>query len=221
MMRKNLQEEVQHAKDDMLILGSLVEQAMADSTRALKDHDFETSKQIQERDQFINQKRFQIEADVIAVIATQHPIAQDLRVLTSILDICNDLERMGDYAKGIATINLRSGGLSVPKILRDIEYMANKAVDMLHRSLTAFIHVDLETAQQIAREDNLIDSLYEQIYFEVMDFVVDNPTDIQRANYVLWAAHNIERMADRVTNICERTVFVVTGELGPIAEFAN
>jgi phosphate transport system protein len=221
MLRKNLQEEIQHAKDDLLILGSLVEQAMADSCRALKDHDFETSKHILERDEIINQKRFQIEGDVIAVIATQQPNTQYLRILTSILDMCNDLERMGDYAKGIATINLRSGGLSLPKILRDIEHMSNQAVDMLHRSLTAFIHTDVEAAQQIAIEDNVIDGLYKQIYFEVMDFVIDNPTDMQRANYVLWVAHNIERMADRVTNICERTIFVVTGDLKPIAEIVN
>ena len=197
----------------------MVEQAMADSARALKNHNFEASSQIIERDQVINQKRFQIEGDVVAVIATKHPTARDLRILTSILDMSNDLERMGDYGKGIATINLRSGGLNLPKILEDLEYMANQVVDMLHRSLTAFIDTDLTTARHIITEDNLIDSLYEQIYYEVMDIVIENPSHMERANFALWSAHNIERMADRVTNICERTIFVATGEMHPIAEF--
>lgn len=218
-MHSNLNDEILQAKDDLLILGSMVEQAMADSVRALKNHDFESSSQIVERDQMINQTRFQIEGEVVTVIATKHPTARDLRILTSILDMSNDLERMGDYGKGIATINLRSGGLNLPKILEDLEYMANQVVDMLHRSLTAFIDTDLTTARHIITEDNLIDSLYEQIYYEVMDIVIENPSHMERANFALWSAHNIERMADRVTNICERTIFVATGEMHPIAEF--
>ncbi len=221
MIQNNLGDEIAQSKDQLLILGSMVEQAMTDSIRALKNHNFEASKRILERDQAINQKRYQIEGDIIAVIATRQPAAHDLRALTSILDMCNDLERMGDYAKGIATINLRSGGLSMPKILEDLEYMANHAVDMLHRSLTAFIELDVDAAHQIAFEDNVVDSLYEQVYYEVMDFVIENPSQMERANFVLWSAHNIERLADRVTNICERIVFVATGQMQPIEEMAQ
>lgn len=217
-MHKNLNDEILQARDDILVLGSLVEQAMVDSVRALKDHDFEASSRLIARDQVINEKRFHIEGNVVAVIATKQPAARDLRVLTSILDMANDLERMGDYAKGIATINLRSGGLGLPRILHDLEYMAVQAVDMLHRSLTAFAEADLPSARHIIAEDHLIDTLYEQIYYEVMDFVVENPSHMERANFALWSAHNIERMADRVTNICERTIFVVTGELHPLTE---
>jgi phosphate transport system protein len=120
---------------------------------------------------------------------------------------------MGDYAKGIASINLRSGGLSLPKILRDIHYMAQKTLDMLHRSLTAFVEEDKQAATVIARDDDIIDALYEQLYFEMMDLLAEEPENIERANYVLWVGHNLERMADRVTNICERTVYIKTGDL--------
>jgi phosphate transport system protein len=209
----HLDRELQQAKDEILILGSMVEQAMSQSVDALKNHDMACSKTILEYDRQINQKRYDIEGSLIAIVATQQPMAHDLRVLTSILEICTELERMGDYAKGIATINLRSGGLSMPKILRDIQYMAGKVIDMLHRSLTAFVDEDHNTATTIARDDDLIDALYEQLYFEMMDFVAEHPENIERANYVLWVGHNLERMADRVTNICERTVFIKTGEL--------
>jgi phosphate transport system protein len=213
MTHLNLDREIQRAKDEILILGSMVEQAMQQSVDALKNHDIERSKTILDYDKRINEKRFNLEGTVIAIIATQQPMAHDLRILASILEVCTELERMGDYAKGIATINLRSGGLSMPKVLRDIHYMANKVVDMLHRSLTAFVGEDQHTASRIAGEDDLIDALYEQLYFEMMDFVAEQPEHIERANYVLWVGHNLERMADRVTNICERTVFIKTGEL--------
>jgi len=151
-------------------------------------------------------------------IATQQPIAHDLRLLASILDLCTELERIGDYAKGIAVINLRSGGLSLPKILNDAYYMSEKALDMFHRALTVFVQEDAEAARVIAEEDDIIDALYEHIYMEVIHLVMDNPSNMERGNQMLWAAHNIERMADRVTNICERTVYIATGELGEITD---
>lgn len=217
MTRLNLDREIQRAKDEILILGSMVEQAMQQSVDALKDHDIERSKTILDYDKRINEKRFSLEGAVIAVIATQQPMAHDLRVLASILEVCTELERMGDYAKGIATIHLRSGGLGMPKILRDIQYMSQKVIDMLHRSLTAFVDEDKHAASVIARDDDIIDALYQQLYFEMMDYVVEQPENIECTNYVLWIGHNLERMADRVTNICERTVFIETGELAELA----
>jgi phosphate transport system protein len=208
-----LDHEIQRAKDEILILGSMVEQAMMQSVNALKNQDREQSKVILEYDKRINEKRFYIEGAVIATIATQQPMAHDLRVLASMLEVCTELERMGDYAKGIASINLRSGGLSMPKVLRDIHYMAEQVIGMLHRSLTAFVDEDQHAATKIARDDDLIDALYEQLYFEMVDYIAEQPENIERANYVLWAGHNLERMADRVTNICERVVFIKTGEL--------
>ncbi|MFZ5909522.1 MAG: phosphate signaling complex protein PhoU [Chloroflexota bacterium] len=213
MSRKILDQEIQRARDEILILGSMVEQTTLRSVEALKDSDPEKSKPILEYDQKINEKRFDIEGSVIATIAMQQPAAHDLRVLASILKTCTELERMGDYAKGIAVINLRSGGLYIPKMLVDAHYMAGQIVNMLHRALTAFASEDTVLAGKIAREDILIDALYQQIYFEVMDYVVEDPANIEHANYILWVGHNLERMADRVKNICEYTIFIKTGEM--------
>ena len=155
------------------------------------------------------------------LIATQQPMAHDLRVLASILEVISELERMGDYAKGIANINIRMGDEALLKPLIDVPRMAEKGVDMLHRALTAFVNEDIETARKIPVEDDIVDGLYLQIYRELMTFVIADPTTIERANWLLWVAHNLERFADRVTNICERTVFIVTGELTEINDTDN
>ena len=147
------------------------------------------------------------------LIATQQPMAHDLRLLASILEISSELERMGDYAKGIATINIRMGDEPLLKPLIDIPRMAQKGADMLHRALTAFVNEDVEAARAIPVEDDEVDALYNQIYHELMMFVIQDPKTIERANCLLWTAHNLERLADRVTNICERTVFVATGRI--------
>ena len=218
MTRTELDQKIHFAKDQILLLGSMVEDAMYRSVRALKEHDFDVSQTILVNDQAINRKRFEIESAVITVIAMQQPAARDLRIFASVLDLCTELERIGDYAKGIAVINLRSGGLGLPKILNDIYYMSEKALHMFHRALTAFIDEDAEAARTIAQEDDIIDALYMQVYVEVIDLVVESPSNMGRGNYVLWVAHNLERMADRVTNVCERAVFVATGDLGEIAD---
>lgn len=218
MTRTELDQKVHFAKDQLLLLGSMVEDAVYRSVRALKDHDFDTSQAILENDQTINRKRFEIESVIISIIARQQPAARDLRLFASVLDLCTELERIGDYAKGIAVINLRSSGLGLPKILNDIYYMSERALDMFHRALTAFTEEDAETARIIAYEDDMIDALYMQIYVEVIDLVVAHPNNMQRGNYVLCVAHNLERMADRVTNVCERTLFIATGELSEISD---
>ncbi|GER78164.1 MAG: phosphate signaling complex protein PhoU [Anaerolineales bacterium] len=213
MIRKNFEHELQQVKDDILTLGGMVEQAVLDSMEALKKRDLQASHKIYEQDRRINEKRFAIENQCMILIATQQPMARDLRLLASMLDVASELERMGDYAKGIATINIRMGDQPLLKPLIDLPRMAAKGVDMLHRALLAFINEDAESARAIPAEDNEVDALYEQIYRELMTFVIADPKTIERANYLLWAAHNMERMADRVTNICERAVFVATGEI--------
>ena len=218
MIRPEPNQKIRFARDQFLLLGSMVEDAVYRSVKGLKDHDFNASRTILEDDRAINCKRFEVESAIISSIATLQPLARDLRVFASVLDLCTELERIGDYAKGIAVINLRSGGLSLPKILNDIYYMSEKALDMFHRALTAFTQEDAEAAQVIAQEDDVIDALYQQIYLEVIDLVTKNPMNMERGNYVLWVAHNIERMADRVTNVCERTVFIATGELGEVSD---
>ncbi len=212
-MRKTFEVEIQQLKDELLLMGSMVEQQVLDSVEALKKRDIESSRRIFQADQKINAKRYGIEEQVMILIATQQPMAHDLRLLASILEVAAELERMGDYAKGIATINLRIGEEPLLKPLIDIPRMAQKASDMLHRALTAFINEDVAAAREIPTEDDEVDGLYTQVYRELMTFVMADPKNIDRANYLLWAAHNLERFADRVTNLCERTIFIATGEM--------
>jgi phosphate transport system protein len=146
-------------------------------------------------------------------MATQQPMARDLRQIAAILEINSELERMGDYAKGIAKINALLGESTVDIPGSDLQRMAELGLSMLHRSLDAFTTRDAEAARVIPDDDEEVDSLYNKIYRELMDQVIQDPTKIDSANYLMWAAHNLERLADRVTNICERIVFVVTGAM--------
>ena len=221
MLRKTFETEIKGVKDEVLVLGSMVEQAILDSVEALKKRDVKASEKILQADRDINKKRFGIENQLMILIATQQPMAHDLRLLASIMEIISELERMGDYAKGIANINIRMGDQPLLKPLIDVPRMAQKGADMLHRSLTAFVNEDIETARKIPMEDDEVDALYNQVYRELMTFIIADPTTIERANWLLWVAHNLERFADRVTNICERTVFIVTGELTEISDTSS
>ncbi|GJQ52947.1 MAG: phosphate signaling complex protein PhoU [Anaerolineales bacterium] len=216
MIRKTFENEIQQLKDEVLALGAMVEQAILDSVEALKKRDVKTSEKVFQEDQQINQKRFDIENTLMILIATQQPMARDLRLLASTMEIISELERMGDYAKGIANINIRMGDTPLLKPLIDIPRMAQIGVDMLHRALAAFVNEDVEAARAIPIQDDEVDALYNQVYRELMMFVIQDPKAIERANWLLWVAHNLERVADRVTNICERTVFIVTGEMKEI-----
>jgi phosphate transport system protein len=215
-MRKTFETDIQQLKDDMLLLGNMVEQAIVNSVEALKKRDIEASRRIYAMDSEINAKRYAIEEQVMVAIATQQPMAHDLRLLASILEVSGELERMGDYAKGIATVNIRMGDLPLLKPLVDIPRMAQLAADMLHRALVAFVNEDADAARLIPHEDDQVDELYTQVYHELMMYVIQDAKVIERANWLLWVAHNLERVADRVTNICERTLFIVTGEIKEI-----
>ena len=196
-----------------MTLGGMVEEAIAASVESLRRQDLEAAQRVIDRDRQINEQRFAIERDTLILIATQQPMAGDLRVLAAILEITTELERMGDYAKGIAKICLMIGKEPLLKPLIDIPRMAEKARDMLHRALDAFMRRDVEEARAIPKEDDEVDALYQQIYRELITYILADPHNIEQANYLLWAAHNLERTADRVTNICERVVFTVTGEM--------
>ena len=216
MLRKTFETEIQQVKDDVLVLGSMVEQAILNSVEALKKRDIKASERIYQEDMEVNKKRFDIESKLMVLIATQQPMAHDLRLLASCMEIISELERMGDYAKGIANINIRMGDAPLLKPLIDIPRMAQIGVDMLHHALTAFVNEDVEAAQSIPVQDDEVDALYNQVYRELMTYVIQDAKTMERANWLLWVAHNLERVADRVTNICERTVFIVTGEMTEI-----
>ena len=211
--RETLDRKINQLKDNILVLGSMVEHALLKSVEALKTQDLNLAQRIYQGDIHINTKRFDIENEALVVIATQQPMAKDLRILASVLDVATELERIGDYAKGIAKICLMMGKQPLIKPLVDIPYMTQLAAGMLHRALAAFVEADSNTAQQIPSEDNLIDGLYNQVFRELITYMIADPSTIDRANYLLWAAHNLERAADRVTNICERTIYVATGQM--------
>jgi phosphate transport system protein len=191
----------------------MVEYALVESVEILRRRDMEGSRRLIAQDRVINEKRFAIEADALILIATQQPMAGDVRTLAAVLELSTELERIGDYAKGIGRINLMMGEGPLIKPLIDIPRMAEKARSMLHRALDAFVRRDVDLARAIPAEDDEVDALYNQVYRELMTFIMSDPRNIDQANYLLWVAHNLERAADRVTNICERVVFTVTGEM--------
>lgn len=212
MTRKSFDRELQRLQDEMLLLASRVENAISEAVEVLKKQDLEAAKRIIDQDHIINKKRYELEQDCLIAIATQQPLAGDLRVLAAILDITDELERIGDYAKGIAKITIMIGKTPLLKPLIDVPLMAQKAGEMLHRSLDAFVQRDIDLARQIPLGDDEVDHLYNLVYNELMTYIAADINNVEQANYLLWVAHNLERAADRVTNICERVIFTVTGE---------
>jgi phosphate transport system protein len=218
MVRETLDKKFRNLIDQILILDSMVESAVTESVKALKNKDLDLARRVYLGDQRINQRRFELENEIIVTIATAQPImATDLRRIASILEVVGELERMGDYAKGIAKIALMIGKQPHLKPLIDIPRMAEIAVDMLHRAVGAFVAEDAEAARAIPDDDQEVDALYNQVYRELVTLTFHDPSVIERANQLMWAAHNLERLADRVTNICERTIYVATGTLEELA----
>jgi phosphate transport system protein len=213
MLRDAYQRELLRLQDELLLLGSMVESALRESVDILKRRDNEAAKRLRQADHEINQKRFSIEDEVLTLIATQQPVAGDMRILAAILEISTELERLGDYAKGIAKISLLIGDDPLIKPLVHIPVMADKACKMLASALDAFARQDVELAKAIPAKDKEVDHLYNQVYRELMDIIRADPKTIDQANHLLWAAHNLERTADRTLNICERVVYMVTGNL--------
>lgn len=213
MVRQAFKRKLRRLQDEVLILGSTVENALVESVELLKRRDLDGATRLIAEDSDINRKRFQIEADALVLIATQQPMAGDLRTLAAILEIVTELERMGDYAKGISRISLMIGEKPLLKPLVDLPRMAQKARDMLHQSLDAFVRRDVDLARAIPAQDDEVDDLYNQVYRELLTYIMADPRTIDQATQLLWVAHNLERTADRVTNICERVVFTVTGEM--------
>lgn len=214
MARETFDRQLQMILDDVLVLGSMVEQAVLNSLDALKRRDQAASRRIFEADLHINEKRYSIESGCITLIATQQPMARDVRFLAAILEIITELERIGDYAKGICKITqIISEEAIDPVVIDELQQMASFGLDMLRRALDAFVISDETTAREIPMEDAKVDQLYNQIYHKLMQQMTVDISTIDRASHIMWAAHNLERMADRVTNICERIVYVATGEM--------
>ncbi|CAI8035866.1 Phosphate-specific transport system accessory protein PhoU homolog [Geodia barretti] len=212
MPRAEFDRDLRIVQDELLMMGSMVEKAIGRSLEALKNRDLLMAEEVVRDDDIIDDKQYEIEEKCIDLIATQQPMAVDLRTLVTVMHLAGELERMGDYAEGIAKISLMMGDEPPLKPLIDIPRMATMASDMLRRSLDAFVNRDVVSSMVVRNDDDEIDALYEQVYRELLTFMLGDPTVIRRATYLLWAAHNIERIADRTTNIAENVIYMVTGE---------
>jgi len=211
--RTGFDREIQQLQEEIVLMGSLVKKQIERSVEALRVLDYEAARRVIDADEEVDQMRFQIEEWSLQLIATQQPMASDLRIIVACLNMIVDIERMGDHAEGIAKIVMRHEDQPLLKPLIDIPRMADLAAGMLDDALKAFVAHDADEARRVAKIDDEVDSLYEQVYRELLTFMLNDPRTIDRATWLLWVAHNLERIADRATNICERVIFLVTGKM--------
>jgi phosphate transport system protein len=214
--RPSFDQTLRRLQKDVVGLGTMVDDAMQRAAEALNELDSGEARRIIDNDVRINQDRLRIEEEAIELIATQQPMARDLRSIVAALEIVTELERIGDYASGNAKIVLLHAGAPVVARLPELEAMADEAGSMLRRSLTAYLDGDASAAVAIAAEDDRVDELHDRVYHALLEIMLADPSTIKRATWLLWVAHNLERSADRVTNICERVVYQATGRLEEI-----
>ena len=213
MPRETLDERLNSLQKDLLAMGDLVDRAIERSIQALANRDLALAEKIIQEDETINRAQRDLDEKCLVLLATQQPLASDLRAIIAVSNIATELERIGDYAKGIAKITIMMGDQPLLKPLIDVPRMAEKGRQLLRQQLEAFINRDAEAARRLAAEDDVVDGLYDQVYRELMFFMMQDPKTIGRATHLLWVAHNLERIADRTTNIGERVVFLVTGQV--------
>ena len=213
MPREKFDREINALFSELLILGGMVDKAIESSLIALKDMDNQLSEDIIYQDDFIDRKQIEIEERCNNLIATQQPMASDLRTLISIIHIAVELERMGDYAEGIAKIAIQMGKEGPLKPLIDIPAMSEISRDMLRKSLDALVNRDLIAARNVLKQDDQVDELYQRVFQELLGLMTTDVDLIKRATYLLWVAHDLERVADRATNVSERVIYLITGKL--------
>ncbi|HEY4688952.1 MAG TPA: phosphate signaling complex protein PhoU [Anaerolineae bacterium] len=211
--RTTLDRDLHAVQDDLLRLGSLIDLAIARALKSLAERDVNLARQIVADDAQVNALRFQIEEECFSLIATQQPTARDLRTAIAALNIVSDLERMADHAAGIAEIVLRMGDEPLLKPLIDMPRMAEECREMLRQALDAYVRHDVELARRVAERDDTIDGLYKQIFRELLSFMLEDPRTTTRALYLLFSAHNLERIGDHITNVAERVIFMTSGEM--------
>jgi len=213
MTRTAFERQLSEIQEDMLVLAGMVESAIERGIQALRERDVELARRVITDDAKINDKRYEIEDRALELIATQQPLAGDLRTIVSVLHIAVELERMGDHAEGIAKVALMMADQASIEEYVDIPKMARLATQMLMSSLEAFKDRDSARARAICEIDDEVDTLYDRVYRHLIGIMVENPETIERAIHLTWVAHNLERIADRVTNICERVVYLVEGHI--------
>ena len=213
MLRTDLDRQLNQLQQEVISLAGIVDKATLRAIDALKTRDLVESQQVIKEDDYIDQKRYEIEEKCVDLIATQQPMARDLRNIIALMHISVELERMGDYAEGISKISLLMGPNPPLKPLIDIPRMADRATQMLRKSIDALVSRDVIKANQVLLDDDEVDALYDQVYRELLLFMIQDPQTIERATYLLWISHDLERIADRATNIAERVIYLVTGKV--------
>ncbi|MCB9418265.1 MAG: phosphate signaling complex protein PhoU [Ardenticatenaceae bacterium] len=213
MIRTTYEKELQRLEDQIISLGSEVEANIVKSIEALVQRDLTRSQQFITADVKINEQRIQIGLDCLSLIARQQPMAGDMRLIAAIIEIVGELERIHDYVKGIGKISLMLGERNIlPAISELLPQMALHTRDMLHRALDAFTNRDADLARGIPANDDKVDALYNRIYCEIITYVTENSAEVEHANRLEWASHNLERSADRVSNICEWIIYMIDGK---------
>lgn len=211
--REQYDHDLRRLVTEIQSLGETVSGAVREAVRQHRARDLDAAERLVAFDARVNAQRLRIENETLTLIATQQPVARDMRLLAAVLDIAGELERVGDYAKGIATITLASDEMSrEPEILALIDAMCDRAVEMLDDVVDAFADGDARWARSIIPRDDVVDALYKQVFAAVLRLPSGDPQAIEHANYLLAVAHNLERTADRCTNIAERVIFAATGE---------
>lgn len=213
MGREVFENELNEIRQQLLALSREAVEAVRESVQVLKARDLERGKSLIENDEEINYHTYEVEEACLNVIATQQPVAGDLRLLFSVLQISNELERIADYAKGIARINEKIGDEALIKPLVDVPRMAEITTTMLEEAIRAFLEEDEQAAREIPGRDVEVDMLYNQIHRELLTYVMSSPIVMEQAMMLIWVAHNLERVGDRVVNICERVIFTLTGDV--------
>jgi phosphate transport system protein len=213
MVRQLFEDQIHELMEDLLAMGQMVADSIEWSIQALAHQDEALARQVIAFDDEINAAQHDIDEKCLVLIATQQPMAGDLRAILATSNIATELERMGDYAEGTAKLALKLAGQPLLKPLIDIPRMAEQGRRMLMAALEAFAHQDVEAARQIGQADDTVDALYDQVYRELLVYMMQDPRTITQATYLLWIAHNLERIADRTTNIAERVIFLDSGEI--------
>ena len=213
MPRKSFDQELTRLQREVLSLSQTVETALIQAVQALMNQDGQTSNTLIAADRVINERRFAIESDALTLIATQQPLAGDLRTIFTTVEIASELERIADYAKGIAKVNLMIDEQPLLEPCAHFPEVAAKVRDMLQDALLAFLNRDAALARSMPEREREVDALHNQVHRELLALIVTDPSTSDRATCLFWVVHNLERAADRVLNICERVVFNVTGEM--------
>jgi phosphate transport system protein len=213
MPREHYDHQLKDLQDDLLRLASTVESSIQRSVEALQRQDVDEARRIIADDDIIDRAQYQLEDRALHLIALQAPLATDLRLISAVISVASELERMGDYAEGIAEIVIRGANEPLLKPLVDIPRMAQIAQRMLRDALDAFVKRDIVAARRLADQDDEVDQLTTAIQNELLAMMIANPATSERGLHLMFVAHNLERVADRATNIAERLIFLVTGQV--------